>query len=89
MAEASSGSRDGENTEEKLASSTNLTIPVHVRDREPPGISFVEFIEFLLRLFKNVFGDNSHPMAPGGYMAQVQHGMDIVAKAYDEEFRGP
>ena len=61
-----------------------MVSPIY-RERDPQSLCFVEFVEFLLRLFSRMFGDNTHPMHNKGYSAQIQYGMDLVAAAFDSE----
>ena len=37
------------------------------REKDPQPLCFVEFVEFLLRLFQRMFGDNTHPMHNQSY----------------------
>jgi len=51
-------------------------------------LSFVEFLDFLLRLFHSVFSDSMHPMAEKKYTEQIKYGMDLLLDAYKEKIHG-
>ena len=83
LAEASSGSRDGDNTQSQEPGSPGASPSPVIREKEPQGLCYVEFIEFLLRIFHRNFSENTHKMRDMGYSAQIQYGMNILKRAFD------
>ena len=51
-------------------------------------LSFVEFLDFLLRLFHIVFTDSLHPMSDKKYHEQIKYGLDLLFNAYKDKIHG-
>jgi hypothetical protein len=51
-------------------------------------LSFVEFLDFLLRLFHAVFNDSLHPMVDKKYHEQIKYGLDLLFNAYKDKIHG-
>jgi hypothetical protein len=69
LAEASSGSRDGDNTQSQEPGSPGGSPSPVMREKDPQALSFVEMVEFFLRTFSRQFGENTHKMHDKGYFA--------------------
>jgi hypothetical protein len=53
------------------------------KDREYQPLSFVEFIEFILRISKVIFGDANASSGRRDYGSQIEKGLEVLARAWD------
>jgi hypothetical protein len=57
------------------------------KDREFQPLSFVEFIEFILRITKVIFGDQGSSTTRRDYAGQVEKGFEVLAKSWDSKIK--
>jgi hypothetical protein len=62
--------------------------PVKDSESNDQHLSFVEFLDFLLRLFHAFFSDSMHPMVDKKYHEQIKYGLDLLFTAYKDKIHG-